>query len=109
MAVRLAGIFAGRADRGAHRGRPAASADGVRGESAFIASLLVTAAATMYPYLLPGFPAGRSAGGISVVSAAPSPVATGTALTATILGSCIVVAYSLLVARRMRGKVGAED
>ena len=77
--------------------------------SAFIASLLVTAAATMYPYLLPGFPAGRSAGGISVVSAAPSPVAMATALTATILGICIVVAYSLLVARRMRGKVSVED
>ncbi len=88
------------------RGRPQAA---FVASSVFIASLLVTAAATIYPYLLPGFPAGGGAGGISVTSASPSPVAMATALTATIAGSCVVVAYSFLVARRMGGKVPSEE
>jgi len=49
---------------------------------AFVATLLTAAAGTLFPYLLPAFPAGR--GGISIFSAAPSAVALTCALTVTL-------------------------
>jgi cytochrome d ubiquinol oxidase subunit II len=75
--------------------------------SAFIVSLLVEAAGTLYPYLLPAFPAGRS-GGISIDDAAPSQLALSVALTVTIAGSIAVLAYGSAVWRRMAGKVRVE-
>jgi cytochrome d ubiquinol oxidase subunit II len=73
---------------------------------AFIASLLVEAAATMYPYVLPAFPA-RS-GGVSIFDAAPSRVALGVALTVSVFGSVAVLAYGSFVWRRMAGKIRVE-
>lgn len=73
--------------------------------SAFVASLLVTAAGTLYPYLLTGFPAGH--GGISIDAAVPSQSALIVALTVTIGGSLAVVIYGAAVWRRFAGKVSA--
>ncbi|MGA8533886.1 MAG: hypothetical protein WB615_07240, partial [Candidatus Tumulicola sp.] len=75
--------------------------------SALIGSLLVEAAGTLYPYLLPAFPAGRG-GGISIADAVPSQLALSVALTVTIGGSVIVLAYGSMAWRRMTGKVRVE-
>jgi cytochrome bd ubiquinol oxidase subunit II len=75
--------------------------------SAFIASLLLEAAGTLYPYLLPAFPAGRSAG-ISIEDALPSQPALTVALVVTSAGSIAVLVYGSLVWRRMAGKVRVE-
>jgi len=74
--------------------------------SAFIAALLTSAAAALYPYLLPAV--ARSPGGITIFDAAPSPAALATALTVTILGSVAVIIYSAAVWRRMAGRVSVE-
>jgi cytochrome bd-type quinol oxidase subunit 2 len=74
--------------------------------SCFIVSLLVAAAATIFPYLLPAFPPGR--GGMSIYDAAPSPVALACALTVTLAGSVAVLLYSSAVWRRMAGKIRVE-
>jgi cytochrome d ubiquinol oxidase subunit II len=74
--------------------------------SVFIATLLVASAGTLFPYLLPAFPAGR--GGISVLSAAPSRVALTCALTVTLGGIAILSIYGPLVWRRMGGKLRVE-
>jgi cytochrome d ubiquinol oxidase subunit II len=75
--------------------------------SAFVASLLLEAAGTLYPYLLPAFPGGR-AGGISIDDAAPSALSLTVALTVTIAGSIAVLAYGSAVWRHMAGKVRVE-
>ncbi|TAM62398.1 cytochrome d ubiquinol oxidase subunit II [bacterium] len=69
---------------------------------ALLTTLLAAAAATLFPYLLPSFPARH--GGLSIYDASPSATALATALTATIAGLIIVVAYTLMAARRMAGK-----
>lgn len=69
----------------------------------FLASLLAAAAGTMFPYLLPSFPASR--GGLSIYDASPSPTALATALTATIAGLVVVVVYTTSIARRMAEKI----
>ena len=76
------------------------------GSSAFIVTLLGSAAATLYPYLLPAFPAGQ--GGLSIFDAAPAPAALACALTVTIGGSVAVLIYGSLVWRRMAGKIRVE-
>jgi cytochrome bd-type quinol oxidase subunit 2 len=73
---------------------------------AFVATLVTAAAGTLFPYLLPAFPAGR--GGISIFSTAPSPVALTCALTVTLGGIVIVGIYTPIVWRRMGGKLRAE-
>jgi cytochrome bd ubiquinol oxidase subunit II len=75
--------------------------------SLWLASLVLQAAATIYPYLLPNLPPGR--GGISIFDAAPSPVALASALTVTIVGLAAVVVYGTLVLRRLAGKVIVEE
>ena len=88
------------AARGEERGAFVASA-------AFLASLLLAAAGTMFPYLLPAYPA--RAGGLSIYDAAPSPSALATTLTVTIVGLCAVVAYTIFTAGRMAGKIRAPE
>lgn len=75
--------------------------------SLFVASLLLQAAVTMYPYLLPSLPPSR--GGISIFDAAPSPVALTSALAVTIVGVVAVVIYGTFVMRQMAGKVVVEE
>ncbi len=73
----------------------------------FLASLLLQAAVTMYPYLIPNLPPGS--GGISIFNASPSPVALASALAVTIVGIVVVIIYSAFVARQMAGKIVIED
>jgi cytochrome bd ubiquinol oxidase subunit II len=73
---------------------------------AFIATLLIASAGTLYPYLLPAYPARN--GGISIFDASPSPVALTCALTVTILGIIVVLGYSTYVWRRMAGRIVVE-
>ena len=76
--------------------------------SCFIATLLVAFAGTLFPYLLPAFPAGTGRGGISIFDAAPSAVALTCALIVNIAGIVIVGTYSSIVWRTMAGKVRVE-
>lgn len=73
---------------------------------AFVATLLAASAATIYPYLLPGFP--QRGTGISIYQPAPSAVALGCALAVTLGGIIAVVIYSTIVWRRMAGKLRVE-
>lgn len=75
--------------------------------SVFLASLLVQAAVTMYPYLLPSLP--PSQGGISIFDASPGPIALASGLTVTIVALIAVVIYGTLVMRQMEGKLVIED
>ncbi|HEY8314494.1 MAG TPA: cytochrome d ubiquinol oxidase subunit II [Candidatus Baltobacteraceae bacterium] len=96
--VSLATLIALRvANARGHAGRAFAAS------SIFLASLLVVSAGTMYPYILPGYPAQRS--GLSITDAAPSAVALATTLAVVIVGLCVVVAYTVLVTRRMMRKI----
>lgn len=75
--------------------------------SLFLIALMGAAAATMYPYILPGYPPGS--GGLSIDAAAPSAAAMTTALTVTIGGGIAVAVYGSLVFRRMAGKLHVDD
>ncbi len=72
----------------------------------FIASLLLEAAGTLYPYLLPAYPPGR--GGVSIADASPSPVALTVGLSVAIGGSVAVLVYASAVWRVLAGKVRVE-
>lgn len=69
--------------------------------SLFVASLLVQAAGTLYPYLLPR----QGGGGLSIFAASPAPGALASALTVTIVGTIAVVVYGTLVLPKMAGKL----
>jgi cytochrome bd ubiquinol oxidase subunit II len=88
----------------ARRGRPFPA---FAASSCFIATLIAAAAGTLFPYLLPAFPAGRG-GGISIFDAAPSAAALSCALIVNLAGIAIVGIYSSIVWRRMAGKVRVE-
>jgi cytochrome d ubiquinol oxidase subunit II len=75
--------------------------------SAFIATLLVAAAGTIFPYLLPGFPAGH--GGLSIYDASPSPAALTSALAVTVVGLVAVMIYGAAVLRKLAGKVQVPE
>lgn len=74
--------------------------------SCFIVTLLAASAGTLFPYLLPAFPAGH--GGVSIFDAAPSGVALACALTVSVAGIVAVAIYAPIVWRRMGGKVRVE-
>jgi cytochrome bd-type quinol oxidase subunit 2 len=74
---------------------------------AFIATLLIEAAATLFPYLLPARPLGQ--GGISIFDAQPGPVALVTAIVSTLAGLCAVIVYGSFAARRMLGKLHVDE
>lgn len=65
--------------------------------SVFVGGMLASGAATMYPYLLPGYPPGNQ--GLSIFAAAPSPQSVATALTVTVVGLIAVALYTCFVAR----------
>jgi cytochrome bd ubiquinol oxidase subunit II len=75
--------------------------------STFLATLLLQAAVTMYPYLLPSLPPGS--GGLSIFDTAPSPVALASALAITIVGVIAVVIYGTLVLGPLAGKLTVEE
>jgi len=68
----------------------------------FLGMLLIAAAATLYPYLLPSFPRGN---GISIFDASPGPTTSVTALVAIVLGLCIMLGYSAITLPRLLGKI----
>jgi cytochrome bd ubiquinol oxidase subunit II len=67
--------------------------------SAFIVALMAAASGTIFPYLVPAYPAGS--GGISIYAAAPSPPALLSALVATGVGIVAVCIYSTVVWKKM--------
>ncbi len=71
--------------------------------SAFIALLLGVAAATMYPNLVRGFPDGRNS--LSIFTVSPSAVALASALGVAVVGMAIVIVYTVVVWRKLAGKV----
>jgi cytochrome d ubiquinol oxidase subunit II len=73
----------------------------------FIVTLLAAAAGTMYPYIIPAFPAG--AGGLSIFAASPSPPALYSALVVTIVGSIGVLTYATIVFRRFGLKLTSDS
>lgn len=86
-----------------HRGRYTAA---FAASSLFLATLLVEAAGSLFPYLIPGYPLGS--GGMTIFEATPSPVSLAVALTATIVGTIAVLVYGGIVTRAMAGKVHVE-
>jgi cytochrome d ubiquinol oxidase subunit II len=71
--------------------------------SAYLATLLAAAAATIYPYLLPAFPAGQ--GGLTIYAAATAAPALASGLAWTIAGVVAVAVYTGVVAGRIeRGR-----
>jgi cytochrome d ubiquinol oxidase subunit II len=74
--------------------------------SVFVVSLMAAAGATMYPYVLPGFPAGS--GGLTVDGAGASPVALYSALGVTIAGVIAVLVYGTVVFRRFMTPLQVE-
>jgi cytochrome bd ubiquinol oxidase subunit II len=69
----------------------------------FIAMLLISAAVTLYPYLIPGYPSGH--GGLSIFDAVASPVALTSAIAVTIVGLVVVSIYGALVWKKLAGKI----
>ena len=74
-----------------------------RGSSAFLAGLLISAAATTYPYLLPGYPDPRS--GLDVFRYAPGDASLRAALTFLLIGLVLLAVYRTFLARRRRERV----
>jgi cytochrome d ubiquinol oxidase subunit II len=71
--------------------------------SAFLATLLVAAAGTLFPYLLPAYRGGPN--GISIYSGAPSLTGITTAFAFTVAGLIGVIIFSTIAWRRVSGKI----
>ncbi|MEO6913276.1 MAG: cytochrome d ubiquinol oxidase subunit II [Candidatus Baltobacteraceae bacterium] len=69
----------------------------------FLAGMLASAAATLYPYLLPGFPSPQT--GLSAYTNPPSHIALATTLTVVIVGLIIVAIYRAFVVRKLTARV----
>jgi cytochrome bd ubiquinol oxidase subunit II len=67
--------------------------------SLFLLAMIASAAATLFPALLPGFPSGTA--GLNIYNAAPGAYSIGTAFTAAVIGVGAVLLYGTLAARRM--------
>ena len=101
VAVALAALIAMRAFH-----RRALTVATFAASCAFIVALLIAAASSMFPYLLPGYPLGS--GGLSIYDAVPSALSLACALAVTIGGGVAVVAYGTVVASKMGGKVRVD-
>ncbi len=73
----------------------------------FLAGIFASAAATLYPYLLPGFPAPQT--GLSAYTNPPSHVALATTLTVVIVGLVIVAIYRAYVVRKLTARAKATS
>jgi cytochrome d ubiquinol oxidase subunit II len=71
--------------------------------SVFLLALMASAAETLFPSLLPGYPNG--APGLTIYNAAPGAYSIGTAFTTTVIGFGTALAYGTLAARRMLGRI----
>lgn len=72
----------------------------------FLAGMVASAAATIFPYLLPGYP--DAADGLSAYDAAPSSATLTTTLAVFIVGLLLVAAYSIYAHRRVRARSEAD-
>jgi cytochrome bd ubiquinol oxidase subunit II len=97
-ALSVAGLIGVRVSVRARRGVAA-----FRASSTFLVGLLLAAAATTYPYLLPGYPDLRT--GLDVVRFAPNATALHTALTFTIIGLVLLAGYRTFIARRLTARL----
>ena len=75
--------------------------------AALIVATLGSAAAGLYPYLLPSL-AGSPHPGLDIYNSASSPRAQSIALTIYLIGMAIVIGYLINMYRVWRGKVGEE-
>jgi cytochrome d ubiquinol oxidase subunit II len=74
--------------------------------SLFLAGLLASAGATLFPYLLPGYPSAEH--GLSIYTVTVSPTTLATMLPIIIVGLALVGAYRVFVAGRLdRGSRGS--
>lgn len=67
--------------------------------SCFLAGLLLSAAGTIFPYLLPGYP--NPSAGLDIYRTAAPPAAMTTALTVTILALVLLAGYRTFLARKL--------
>jgi cytochrome d ubiquinol oxidase subunit II len=74
-------------------------AQALAASSLFLVALIASAAATLFPSLLPGFPNAHA--GLNIYNSAPGAYSTGTAFTAAVIGIASVLLYGTLAARRM--------
>ncbi len=65
----------------------------------FLLGLMAAAAGTLYPYLLPSYPAGS--GGLDIYNSAPAAYALGTGVIAFSVGLVVVAIYGTLTARKL--------
>ncbi|MHB8178606.1 MAG: cytochrome d ubiquinol oxidase subunit II [Vulcanimicrobiaceae bacterium] len=75
--------------------------------SVFLASLMLAAAGTMFPYLLPAFPAGT--GGLSIYATAPPAGALAITIGVTVIGLLLVIGYTTFVVREMASKITVRE
>lgn len=68
--------------------------------SVFVLSLLATAAGTLYPYIVPAYPA-RTGGGLSIYDAPASPATIAILLTIVVIGLAAVLVYRTIAVRAM--------
>ena len=71
--------------------------------TAFLASLLVAAAGTIFPYVLPAYPVREA--GISIFAASPPSSGLAVTIAVTVTGLVVVIAYSAVVWRQLAGKI----
>ncbi len=69
------------------------------GSSIFLAAIVASAAETIFPYLLPGFP--RGSGGLDIFTSAPGSVSIVTGFTAAVVGCGLALIYGTLTAARI--------
>jgi cytochrome d ubiquinol oxidase subunit II len=70
--------------------------------SVWLATMLIEASATLFPYLLPSFPLG---GGLSIYGAAPSPVGLVSAVSVIVVGLAIVLIYGRVLLKMLAVKI----
>jgi cytochrome bd ubiquinol oxidase subunit II len=75
-------------------GRPA-----FLGSSAFLVGMLISAAATIFPYLLPGFP--QRGSGLDIYASAAPATALTTALVVLVVGLSLLAVYRTFLTRRL--------
>lgn len=74
--------------------------------SAFLLTLQIAAAGTMYPYILPAYPFGS--GGLRVNDAVPASGAFALMLVIAIIGLASVCIYTWYITRRLAGKISVD-
>ena len=92
--IAIAGLIALRLTLPRSRGKVAFLAS-----SAFLVGMLISAAATIFPYLLPGYPERRT--GLDIYRAAAPHNSLVTAIVASLLGLVLLAAYRTFITRRL--------